>query len=81
MKAADALLAAQTLEALEKGTSAKTTEMVKSRLLAKDELMEDGTLKPYVELVLINIRDVARKSGRPEDKHQAIQDWLVLGGF
>jgi hypothetical protein len=80
MMAADAMLAAITLTALEKGCDKRTVEMVKARLLASDELMEDGALKPFVELVLRAIKEVATK-GNPSTKHETIDMWLTVGGF
>lgn len=81
MTAATALLVATTLEALEKGTTDVTTKLVKMRLLEKDELMEDGELKPFVELVLRAVRDIAKSTAPSTDKHIRITEMLLLGGF
>jgi hypothetical protein len=75
-------LAASTLSMLEHGGLQLGADALRQRLLAQPLCDETGGLLPYVELVLFEIRHIARRLHyTKEDKLRAINQALTLAGF
>jgi hypothetical protein len=76
-------LAASTLAALEHAHTPRAVALLKGRLLQQQNLCEeDGTIKPFVELALFEIRDIARKQHlTADDKAKLVEMVLTIAGF
>ena len=75
-------LAASTLAALEHAELFKARDILKERLLQHSLCDEEGELHPMVELVLFEIRDIARKlHATKEQKTDMVRQALYEAGF
>ena len=82
MKTKGIALAADIADKLEEAGMHRTLAIVKEKMLAQDLCEDDGELKPYVELVLISIRDTVKSTlYSPDAKHDMVLQWLRVGGF
>lgn len=74
-------LAASTIAALEQANMPKTVLLVKERLLQHRLCDDDGEMFPMIELLLFEIRDIARRPHlNTVDRVQLVYNALVLAG-